>query len=157
MKKTVTKSVHSLHGKFQNIVRMAGELEKIPRKFGTDMEISSTEIHTIELIAENQDLSVTDLAKLQGVTKGAISQNVKRLENKNLVTKEEDPVNISRSILKLTNQGNVAYYSHKLWHEKLDGGFKEYFLGLDQGQIEFLEQVLEKIETFLKQRILTEK
>jgi DNA-binding MarR family transcriptional regulator len=150
-------SLHSLDARFKNLIKLSEKLEKIPRKFGTDGNLSSTEIHTIELVGENEGLSVTDIAKLQGVTKGAVSQTLKRLEYKGLTVKEEDPANNSRSIIGLTNKGKTAFYAHKHWHETMDGGFKEYFYTLEQDKIDFLDQFLTRIENFLKQRILTEK
>lgn len=151
------KTVHSLHGTFLSILKLAEELEKIPRKFGTDQNLSSSEIHLIELIGENSNASVTELAKLQGVTKGAVSQNLKRLESKGFIQKQEDPANVSRSIIGLTNKGKTAFFAHKHWHETLDGGFKDFFLSMEQEKIDFLNDVLHRVEEFLKQRILTEK
>jgi DNA-binding MarR family transcriptional regulator len=151
------KTIHSLHGTFLNIMKLSEELEKIPRKFGTDENLSSTEIHLIELIGENSDVSVTQLAKLQGVTKGAVSQNLKRLESKGFILKEEDPANSSRSIIGLTNKGKTAFYAHRHWHETMDDGYKEFFLSLNQQKIDFLNEVLTKVEGFLKKRIMTEK
>ncbi len=150
-------SIHALPTKFQNIVKLSQKLEKIPRQFGTDVTLTNTEIHLVELIGETENLSVTDIAKLQEVTKGAVSQSLKRLESKGLTGKTEDPENISRSIITLTNKGKTAYYAHKHWHETRDGGMKEYFNSLDREKIEFLSEFLDKIEHFMKQRILTEK
>lgn len=154
-KKQVT--LHTLDARFRYLMKLSEKLEKIPRKFGTDQDLSSTEVHTIELIGENEGASVTDLAKLIGVTKGAVSQTLKRLDAKGLTIKEEDPANTSRSIIGLTNKGKTAFYAHKHWHETMDGGFKEYFHTLEQDKIDFLDQFLTRIENFLKQRILTEK
>jgi DNA-binding MarR family transcriptional regulator len=126
MKKQIT--VHSLHGKIQNIMKLYEDLEKTPRKFGTDMPLTSSEIHLLELIGDNEGLSVTDIARLQGVTKGAISQNLKRLKAKGFTVSQPDSKNIFRSLILLTNKGKIAYYAHKHWHETMDGGFQEYFI-----------------------------
>ena len=150
-------SAHSLHGKFMNIMKLYGELDKIPRKFGTDQTLNSSEVHLIELIGENDGRSVTDLAKLQGVTKGAVSQTLKRLETKGMALKDEDPANSSRSVITLTNKGKTAFYAHKHWHETMDGGFREYFMNMGQEKIEFLGEVLTMFETFIRQRISSEK
>jgi DNA-binding MarR family transcriptional regulator len=155
MKKQIT--VDSLHGKIQNIMKLYEDLEKTPRKFGTDMPLTSSEIHLLELIGDNEGLSVTDIARIQGVTKGAISQNLKRLKAKGFTVSQPDSKNISRSLILLTNKGKIAYYAHKHWHETMDGGFQEYFHNLGREKIEIIEEFLGKIETFLKQRILTEK
>jgi DNA-binding MarR family transcriptional regulator len=126
-------------------------LEKTPRRFGTDEPLSGTEIHLLELIGDNDEgLSVSDLSRLLGITKGAVSQSLKRIENKGFISKEDDPENLSRLIVKLTFKGKTAYFAHKHWHESMDGGFKEYFLGLDQGKLDFLIEFMNKVEVFLK-------
>ena len=143
--------IHTIHKKFFNIVKLTVELEKTPRHFGTDELLTSTEIRLIEAIGDNGETdSVTELAHLLGVTKGAVSQNLKKTEKRGLTTKDEDPENLSRSIVGLTSKGKTAYYAHKHWHETMDGGFKHYFTEMNQAQLDFLHEVLSKIETFLK-------
>ena len=81
-------SMHTLHDRFQRVMKLAVRLEQTPRPFGTDELLTATEIHLVEIIGENgESLSVTDLAGLLGVTKGAVSQTLKKLENKGLTTK----------------------------------------------------------------------
>ena len=149
-------SFHALHGKLQTIIKLSEQLEKIPRKFGTDQPLSSSEVHLVEIIGEREGQSVTDIAKLHGVTKGAVSQTLKRLENKGFIMKDEDPANSSRSIVQLTNKGKTVFYAHRHWHETMDGGFKNYFESLPQDKIDFLFETLCKMEFFLKQRIKSE-
>ena len=142
---------HKLHEKFTKIVKLAGEAEKSPRTFGTEFPMTSSEIHLIELIGDNEaSLSVTDLAKIIGVTKGAVSQTLKKLESKGFIIKETDPSNLSRITVALTSRGKTAYYSHRDWHETMDGGFKEFFNNLSDDELSFLYETLDKIEIFYK-------
>lgn len=71
-----------IHGKFQSLMALALKLDQMPKQFGTGRDLSHTEIHLIEIIGDNKDLGVTDIARLIGVTKGAVSQTLKRLEKK---------------------------------------------------------------------------
>ena len=147
-------SIDGLFEKFVGLVRLYEELESTPRRYGTDELLSSSEIHLIERIGDNfESLSVTDLAGLLGVTKGAVSQQLKKLANKELTVKEEDPRNLSRSIVRLTSKGKAAYFSHKHWHEKMDGGYKAYFMGLDQDKIRFLYEFMARAEDFMTRAI----
>lgn len=150
MKKlTSNNNVHLLHDRFKKIVDLFIKLEQKPRRYGTVELLTQTQIHLIELIGDsNESLSVTDLSLRQGVTKGAVSQNIKRLEQKGLAYKEEDPKNISRIFIRLTNKGKTAHYAHKLWHEKADGGFKKYFSEMKKDKIDFLLQAFDKVEDF---------
>lgn len=142
--------VNAIFEKFVRLVRLYQELEKTPRHFGTDELLSSSEIHLIELIGDNNESqSVTDLARLLGITKGAVSQHLKKLEKKKLTIKEEDPQNVSRSIVKLTSKGKAAFFSHKHWHEKIDGGYKNYFMSLDKDKVQFLHEFMTRVDDFL--------
>ncbi len=148
------RSIHALHERFQAVVALAVKLEQVPRRFGTDEYLTSTEIHLVEIVGDQDEAaSVTDLSKLLGVTKGAISQNLKRMEKKGLTAKITDPQNSSRAIVKLTSKGKTAYYAHRHWHETMDGGFKAYFMNLDKKRIDFLIEFLEKLEAFLKKTL----
>ena len=144
-----TKTINAIHEIFARIVKLYEQLEKVPRSYGTDELLTSSEIHLTEIIGDNEGLSVTDLAKLLGVTKSAISQTLKRLEKKGLTTKEEDPENLSRSIVGLTSKGKAAYYAHKQWHEDMDGGYKTYYENLGEEQISFLLDFMTRVEDFL--------
>jgi DNA-binding MarR family transcriptional regulator len=132
---------------------LAARLEKAPRKFGTGHLLSHSEIHMIEIIGDNENLSVTDIGKLIGITKGGVSQNLKRLEKKQLTEKRTDPENLSRSIVYLTAKGNMAYWAHKHWHETMDGGFSAYIKDLDPDNATVIVDFLARVEDFLVRRI----
>lgn len=139
--------------KFSRVVKLWHDLEKKPQKFGTDEELYGSEIHLIETIGENNHFSVTDIAKQLGVTKGAVSQTLKKLETKGLAEKYSDPQNSSRAIVELTSKGKMAFYAHEHWHEQVDGGFKAYMNSLAQNQIDLIYEVLSNVEKFLKARL----
>ncbi len=144
-------NLHKLHEKFLRIVKLVAELEKATRYYGTEFLMTNSEIHLIELIGDNEGkFSVTDLAKFMGVTKGAISQKLKKLEKKGFITKKADPSNLSRIVAALTSRGKTAYYSHKDWHETMDGGFTGFFINLPDEKKGFLYEVLDKVENFFK-------
>ena len=104
------------------------------------------------MIGNKREMGVTDIARAMGVTKGAVSQTLKKLENKDLIAKYGDPEKTSRILVGLTAKGKTAYYAHEYWHEKMDGGFREYFTHLPEEKIRFLDEFLSTFETFLKKR-----
>lgn len=148
-----TVSPFSIIGKFARIVKLWQQLEKKPRKFGVEEDLYSSEIHLIEVIGDQGGLSVTDLSRLLGVTRGAASQTLKKLENKGLAMKRVDPENSSRLLVDLTAKGKSAYYAHQHWHETMDGGFKNYFFKLPGDKLRFLDEFLSQVEEFFKKRI----
>ena len=146
------------HQKFAHIVELYQKLERMPRTYGTDELLTSSEIHLIETIGDhNENFSVTDLANFMGVTKGAVSQKLKKLEQKSLTAKREDPENSSRSIVELTSKGKAAYFAHKHWHETMDGGYEAYYKNLDEENILFLIEFMTKVEIFLKRAVATKR
>ena len=62
---------------------------KIPQDYGTGEEYTSVEVHTLKHIADNPGITVTELARHNGKTKGAISQILKKIEDKGLICRGE--------------------------------------------------------------------
>ena len=152
-----SETLRLLHLKFENLVKLYLEIESAPRRYGTDEKLTGSEIHLIEVVGDHDEtLSVTDLAKYANVTKGAISQRLKKLEQKGLTNKVEDPLNGSRSLVRLTSKGKAAHYSHKHWHETMDGGYLDYLSGISEDKAGFLFEFLEKVENFLQTIIDTD-
>jgi DNA-binding MarR family transcriptional regulator len=142
----------SLIGKFARVAKLWDRLDKQPRQFGTGEDFSSSEIHVIEVVGQNEGLSVTALADRLGVTKGAASQTLKKMESRELISKEIDPSNTSRATLSLSTKGRIAFYAHLHWHETMDGGFRDYFMNIPEEKIRFLDEFLTSFEQFLKKR-----
>ena len=135
--------------KFMGIVRRTVELENRPWHFGTAEALYRSEIFLLELIGDQEGIGVTEAANLLGITKGAVSQTLKKLDAKGLVEKRSDPINSLKACLYLTNKGKSAFYAHKHWHETMDGGFKDYFNRLSQENISFLDEFLNQLDAFL--------
>ena len=142
-----------IHDKFQSILSLAKKMEKVQKSFGTGEMMSHSEIHLLEIVGDTKGLSVTDISRHLGITKGAVSQSLKRLDKKGFITKETDPENLSRSIVSLTSKGQTAYWSHKHWHETMDGGFLKYLDELDDESFEIIVDFLVRVESFFKLRL----
>lgn len=147
------REINKIHGKFQSLMTLALKLDQAPKRFGTNHDLSHSEIHLVEIIGDNQGLSVTDISRLLGITKGAVSQSLKRLEKKGLTRKEPDPDNLSRSLVSLTDQGRAAYWAHRQWHETMDGGFREYLTTLSGSETRTIVYFLTRVEDFLTRRL----
>jgi DNA-binding MarR family transcriptional regulator len=145
----ITNLPRHLVEKFMGIVRRTAELENRPWHFGTTETLYRSEIFLLELIGDQEGIGVTDAANLLGITKGAVSQTLKKLDAKGLMEKRSDPINSLKACLYLTNKGKSAFYAHKHWHETMDGGFKDYFSRLSQDNISFLEDFLNQLDAFL--------
>ena len=136
------KSAHTLFSKFEELVALANRLEKMPRRFGTDETVSSAEMHLIELIGENEGLSVTELAGLKGVTKGAVSQIITKLVKKGLVRKTYAPGNAKEVVPELTELGQVGFRNHEKFHMEALKIAREYFGEQFEDKFKAIEAVM---------------
>jgi len=76
-------------------------------------------------IGTHPDINGTSLAKIMGVTKGAISQVIKKLEKKKLVDRYQNPTNNKEILLRLTKKGEIDYHGHEAYHAKYDSQWFE--------------------------------
>ena len=122
------------------------EMDKIPRDYGVDVLLTREEVHLVSAVAENEGTSVTDLARIKGVTKGAVSQMLSRLEKKGLIEKEPDPANVSRLLIQLTPKGRLADQGHQRVHEVFFNRFLAEMGDIDEASLDFLHSFLGKVD-----------
>lgn len=97
---------------FLKILDLYSVINRKPVDYGTGDLLYFTEIHTLTVIGRNGEINVTQLAEKMGVTKGAISQTVKKLVGKNLIFRSNTE-NKREVTLKLSEKGKIAYKGQK--------------------------------------------
>ncbi len=93
---------------FLRILHLYSVISRRPVDYGTGDLLYFTEIHTITTLRQNKEINMTHLAEKMGVTRGAISQTIRKLVNKNLVIKLNTN-NRKEFNLRLTEKGQIAY------------------------------------------------
>jgi DNA-binding MarR family transcriptional regulator len=93
---------------FLKILHLYSVISRKPVDYGTGDLLYFTEIHTITAVGKNREINMTHLAEKMGVTRGAISQTIRKLESKNLVLKSNSN-NKKEFNLKLSEKGQIAY------------------------------------------------
>lgn len=131
---------------FLRVVTKISELDKKTRYYGTDTPLYEAEIHMLTSIKENEGLHVTGLADMLGVTKGAVSQLLTKLEHKGMIIKGTDPGNLSRLVLKLTSKGEIAYLQHEELHQEFDALFNAALKTASPENKEFLKNFLNSVD-----------
>jgi DNA-binding MarR family transcriptional regulator len=102
----------------------------------------------IEKIGDYPEKNITELAQFFGVTKGAISQTVKKLENKGVVTRYKGDKNEKEVFLKLTKTGKSVYKKHKEHsHESIMPLYEELKKYSDD-KVYFLVEMFQWIDRF---------
>jgi DNA-binding MarR family transcriptional regulator len=128
------------------VIYKFSENDKQTRYYGTDTLLFSSEIHMIRAIKEEEGIHITGLANKLGVTKGAVSQIVNKLNKKGFIKKETDLYNQSKLIIKLTPKGEIADANHVKLHKKFDTLINDILKDASNEEIAFLKNFLNKVE-----------
>jgi DNA-binding MarR family transcriptional regulator len=109
---------HEAVRKLLDFIYLTMEFEGTIRTYGTNVDIHGSEIYLMKNIADHEASHISELARILGVSKSAVSQMVFRLKKKGLAYKETDPENRTRYLVKLTEKGKAAHARHmRLRHE----------------------------------------
>jgi DNA-binding MarR family transcriptional regulator len=97
-----------LLGQIRTVIQKALDLEKGSRLEVGGVRLHPSEIHVLLLVEAGQGTNATRMAEVLGITKGAISQTLTRLERKGLIEKERDPRAKNELTLSFTPLGRRA-------------------------------------------------
>lgn len=151
--KTFEETISLLNELYKAMSKFA-VVERQPMNFGVGIALCSSEIHTLDAVDKHDGVGVTELAEELEITKGAVSQTISKLESKQLLTKEQDPLHRSRVIIRVTPLGSVACKNHVAFHKEHDKHFVKYVASLDDCSFaqcsEFCRQMNKWMDTYLK-------
>lgn len=121
-------------------------LEREPRAYGEGGPLTPSEIHTIDAIGDG--LLMGELAASLGITKGAASQMVGRLERKGLARREPYPEDARAVFVSLRPRGRSAFEAHARLHREF---YSTLTKRLDAAGINVLEQALSELTKLLSE------
>ena len=101
---------------FNDILRIE---EKSLKKSEELSDLSVTEIHTIEVIGEKEERTMSEIANDLSITVGTLTTAINKLIKKGYVERrriEEDRIIV---FVKLTEKGINAIYLHKNFHDEM--------------------------------------
>jgi DNA-binding MarR family transcriptional regulator len=114
----MNKELQTLIDLFLKILHLYSVIGRKPKDYGTDDLLYITEIHTITMIGKTHQVNMTQLAELMGVTKGAISQTIRKLVSKNYIIKS-NTVNRKEVNLSLSEKGQIVYKGQESFQREL--------------------------------------
>jgi len=120
--------------------------EKVPKDFGSGDLLHCSEIHTIMAIGKNPAINVTNLSRLLGISRSAISQMMNRLQKKGLVEKHRDPDNDKEILLRLSPKGTIAYLGHEQHHARIYARMHQYLGDLSDEEFSLILRFLSAME-----------
>ncbi|QZY56128.1 MarR family transcriptional regulator [Crassaminicella profunda] len=126
-------------------VREFNEFESVPRDFGTGDLLYSSEIHTLQVIGNNANINLTELAAKLDISKSGASKFTKKLIEKNLITKSKHLSNKKEVVFNLTEKGLIAYLGHEKFDKEVFASIYKILSRFDEKEKEFLESFLDEL------------
>jgi len=133
-----TKASREIMELFIRAVHKYNALEKTPSKLGSKHNLYHSERHFLDKIGDNPGMNITEFAGAAGITKGAVSQVVKKLENKSLVKRYKSSVNDKEVFVELTRTGRDIYIQHKKKNEETIGPLIEELKKYPDDKVDFM-------------------
>lgn len=109
------------------------------------------EIHLMIVVDETHDSNATEIAQLLGVTKGAVSQTLSRLEKKGVLFKTKDPYSKNELELTFTQLGRKALSFYKKQSTELLKESDRYLSNLSEKEKLTIQQFMFQMETLVDQ------
>ena len=88
---------------------------KTLRDYGTGENYSSVEVHLLKAITDHPGITPSELADLSGRTRGAISQILKKAEEKGLIYRKTIPNLTGKVQLCVTEKGRELDRQHRIY------------------------------------------
>lgn len=115
----MTTSFLAMMEAFMVVVNKIHKAQETQVTFSNGITLRTSTIHLIEAIGNYPDSNITSLAERLGVTKGAISQQIPKLIEKELIEKSFKVNNQKEVYLRLRPIGKVVYQEHAMGHQEL--------------------------------------
>jgi DNA-binding MarR family transcriptional regulator len=138
----------------EQILRISNKLIFLKKKSilqHGDLKLYPSEIHLINVIAQGQDNNVSKMASRLGVTKGAVSQTLTRLEKKGIINKSKDPQNKNELNVYFTSLGKNVLEAHKKMRETFQKQYDTYFSSISDKEKAIIKSFLKKMEDFFEE------
>jgi len=103
---------------FLRLVHKVNAMEKEPVEHGKEFRLYHSERHMLDKVGDDPGMNVTEFARAVGVTKGAISQVIRKLETKGLVRRYKKSRNEKEVFIELTSLGRAFYEERKRINEE---------------------------------------
>ncbi len=136
-------------GQVRRVLNRSMVLEKRSIVHHEGLRLYPSEIHLLQVIREGADLSAGEMAKRLGISNGAVSQTLKRLEKKGVIYKTKDPALKNKLTATLTGTGEAALRRFATEQDTAMKAFSNYLSGLSAREGRVIEGFLDRLEQFL--------
>ena len=110
------------------------------------LKLYPSEIHLIDVIAKGHDINASKMAARLGVTKGAVSQTLARLEKKGILHKTKDPQNKNELTVYFTPLGKNVLEEQRKLQVRFHDQYAKYFSNISEKEKTIIMGFLKKME-----------
>lgn len=114
--------------------------------FYKDIKLYPSEIHLLLFVYHIQDKNITQIADHLGLTKGAISQTLSRLNRKGIIIKETEPSQKNQLHIQFTDKGKILMEHVNEFRSLLETEFLNY---LESKSIEEKQLISDFLDTMI--------
>lgn len=148
-------NISELYNLMECVSHKYAQFEKKILQINGDLKLTHVEVHTIACIGDHNNLNLSTLANLRGISKSAASQMISRLRKKGLVNKQTSPDSEAAITLTLTESGQEVYEYHKKHHENTNSGIFQILKELPENAgdalIAALNEFNKQLDTWLNE------
>jgi DNA-binding MarR family transcriptional regulator len=134
---------------FIRVTNKYNALEKIPARHGTKYDLYHSERHILDTIGDRPGLNVTELAGVVGVTKGAISQIVRKLESKGFARRYKKSTNDKEVFIELTRAGTGIHETRRKINKETVMPLVEELERYPDDKVAFLVSMFRWLDAFM--------
>lgn len=137
------RALYKFNNRFNSFALAFEQLKKDQHRNSIDKSITINEVHLIDLIGRNQPVNLVKLSEFLEVSRSAVTQSVRRLTKKNLVSFEFAQDNEKNKYLTLSKKGVEVFNIHKEQQEHIE---KAIFSVLSNYSEEDLQKVMKLMD-----------
>ena len=113
-----------------------------------DLKLYPSEIHLINVIEDEKNINASKMAIRLGVTKGAVSQTLARLEKKGILYKTKDSQNKNELTVHFTPLGKDILRENRKAQTSLQKKYAKHFADISPEEEGIIMTFLTKMEKF---------
>jgi DNA-binding MarR family transcriptional regulator len=146
----MTSQTKKMAGQIRRVINRTMLLDKRSIFRHEALRLYPSEVHLMQVINEESGLSAGEMAKRLGITVGAVSQTLNRLDKKGVIKKTKDPALKNKLTATFTVSGKAAVKGFEQEQQATLKAFSNYLSSLADHEREIIEGFLSHMEVFLK-------
>ena len=144
--------LQQLIDQFLKILNLYAVINRKPKDYGTGDLLYLSEVHTISMVGKNDFLNMTQLAEIMGVTRGAISQTIRKLVSKNFIIKSNSR-NRKEINLELSEKGRIVFLGLATFHKEIFAFAEPLYETAQPRDIALVKRLFDAISGNMEQRV----